>query len=120
MTQEALLIIDYTNDFVSDKGSLTCGKPAQELENEIVNLADSFLKQNKWVIIPTDLHFPGNKYHPETKLFPPHNLPNTWGRQLYGKLQTWYDANKTNDHVIFMDKTRYSAFAGTNLDLILR
>ena len=80
MTQEALLIIDYTNDFVSDKGSLTCGKPAQELENEIVNLADSFLKQNKWVIIPTDLHFPGNKYHPETKLFPPHNLPNTWGR----------------------------------------
>ena len=47
MTQEALLIIDYTNDFVSDKGSLTCGKPAQELENEIVNLADSFLKQNK-------------------------------------------------------------------------
>ena len=44
MTQEALLIIDYTNDFVSDKGSLTCGKPAQELENEIVNLADSFLK----------------------------------------------------------------------------
>lgn len=88
MTQEALLIIDYTNDFVSDKGSLTCGKPAQELENEIVNLADSFLKQNKWVIIPTDLHFPGNKYHPETKLFPPHNLPNTWGSAII-----WQAAN---------------------------
>ena len=26
---KALLIIDYTNDFVADKGSLTVGKPAQ-------------------------------------------------------------------------------------------
>lgn len=24
---KALLIIDYTNDFVDDKGALTCGKP---------------------------------------------------------------------------------------------
>jgi nicotinamidase-related amidase len=28
MTNEALLIVDYTNDFVDDKGALTCGKPA--------------------------------------------------------------------------------------------
>ena len=40
MTNEALLIIDYTNDFVDDKGALTCGKPAQELDDAITNLAD--------------------------------------------------------------------------------
>ena len=39
MTNEALLIIDYTNDFVDDKGALTCGKPAQELDDAITNLA---------------------------------------------------------------------------------
>lgn len=120
MTQEALLIIDYTNDFVHNEGALTCGKPAQALEENIFTLANKFLSEGKWVIIPTDLHFKGNPYHPETKLYPPHNLPNTWGRELYGKLQTWYEENKDNDHVFFMDKTRYSAFTGTNLDLFLR
>lgn len=120
MTNEALLIIDYTNDFVDDKGALTCGKPAQELDDAITNLADEFLKEGKWVIFPTDKHFKDDPYHPETKLFPPHNLPNTWGRELYGKVGKWYEDHKDNDHVILMDKTRYSAFAGTPLDLILR
>lgn len=118
--QEALLIIDYTNDFVDSQGALTCGKPAQGIESNIVDLADQFLKEDKWVILPTDLHFKDNPYHPETKLFPPHNLPNSWGRKFYGKLQDWYDNNKDNEHVIFLDKTRYSAFAGTNLDILLR
>lgn len=38
MTNEALLIIDYTNDFVDDKGALTYGKPAQELDDAILLL----------------------------------------------------------------------------------
>ena len=41
----ALLIIDYTNDFVADKGALTAGEPAQKLAEPLVNLADSFLSQ---------------------------------------------------------------------------
>lgn len=40
---KALLIIDYTNGFVADKGSLTVGKPAQTLAPEIMRLADQFL-----------------------------------------------------------------------------
>ena len=43
MENEALLIIDYTNDFVDDKGALTCGAPAQALAGQIVSLADQFL-----------------------------------------------------------------------------
>ena len=30
-SNEALLIIDYTNDFVADKGALTCGAAGQVL-----------------------------------------------------------------------------------------
>lgn len=32
---KALLIIDYTNDLVADKGSLTVGKPAQTLAQKL-------------------------------------------------------------------------------------
>lgn len=37
---KALLIIDYTNDFVADNGALTCAKPAQGLEDWLVQLAN--------------------------------------------------------------------------------
>ena len=120
MENEALLIIDYTNDFVDDKGALTCGAPAQALAGQIVSLADQFLAAGKWVILPTDKHFKGNPYHPETKLFPPHNLPNTWGREFYGPLQTWYNKHQDDEHVLVLDKSRYSAFCATGLDLFLR
>lgn len=31
---EALLIIDYTNDFVADSGALSTGKPGQKLNQK--------------------------------------------------------------------------------------
>ena len=99
--KQALLIIDYTNDFVADAGALTCGKPGQAIENKIISLADEFLDKKQWMILPTDLHQKNDPYHPETKLFPPHNLANTWGRQLYGKLADWYEKNKANQQVYF-------------------
>lgn len=36
MNSEALLIIDYTNDFVADKGALTAGEPAQKLAEPLL------------------------------------------------------------------------------------
>ncbi len=66
----ALLIIDYTNDFVADKGALSCGEPGQKLEPSILKLADKFVANGDWVILPTDVHKPNDPYHPETKLFP--------------------------------------------------
>ena len=53
---KALLIIDYTNDFVADNGALTCGKPAQELEDYLVQLANRFYQNGDYVIFPTDAH----------------------------------------------------------------
>jgi nicotinamidase-related amidase len=78
---QALLIIDYTNDFVADNGILTCGKLGQALEDKIISLADEFLPKKQWVILPTDLHQKKNDlYLPEAKLLLPHNLAKTWGR----------------------------------------
>ena len=35
MSKKALLVIDYTYDFVADDGKLTCGKPGQAIEGAI-------------------------------------------------------------------------------------
>ncbi|KRK47593.1 isochorismatase family protein [Secundilactobacillus kimchicus] len=120
MASDALLIIDYTNDFVADDGALTCGQSGQVLMEPIIDLANQFQQTNQWVILPTDVHQPNDPYHPETKLFPPHNVRNTWGRAFYGDLQPWYDVHQDDARVYMYDKTRYSAFAGTDLDLRMR
>ncbi|MFC6274085.1 cysteine hydrolase family protein [Levilactobacillus tangyuanensis] len=120
LNHQALLIIDYTNDFVADQGALTCGEPGQRLAATIVSLADDMLAAGDWIYLPTDVHTPNDPYHPETKLFPPHNVRGSWGRQLFGPLATWFDQHQTDATVKQFDKTRYSAFAGTDLDLRLR
>lgn len=118
--KKALLNIDYTHDFVADDGKLTCGKPGQELEEKIVQLTEQFIQNRDYVVFAIDVHDETDPYHPETKLFPPHNIRGTKGRALYGRLQDVYEQNKRLDNVYYMDKTRYSAFAGTDLDMRLR
>jgi len=115
-----LLIIDYTNDFVAPGGALTCGAPAQLLEDAICQLAVHFLAAGDYVVFAVDRHQPEDQYHPESKLFPPHNLAGTPGRALYGLLDGLYNKNKDNPLVYWLDKSRYSAFAGTDLFLRLR
>lgn len=116
--KKALLVVDYTVDFVADDGALTCGKPGQAIEETICQLTEEFLNDGELVVMPVDLHEKDDSFHPETKLFPPHNIIGTAGRELYGRLAAIYEANR--DDIIWMDKTRYSSFAGTNLELILR
>ena len=120
MDKQALLIIDYTNDFVADNGALTCGQPAQALADTIVALADQALAKGQWVILPTDVHQPNDPYHSESKLFPAHNERGSWGRAFYGPLADWYQAHRDDSHVLLLDKTRYSAFCGTRLTLFLK
>ncbi|NCU17396.1 cysteine hydrolase family protein [Pallidibacillus pasinlerensis] len=117
---KALINIDYTNDFVAEDGALTCGKPGQVLEGEIVRLTKEFIDNNDYVVFAIDMHKENDNLHPETKLFPPHNIEGTDGRLLYGELQNVWENNKDNPNVYWMDKTRYSAFAGTDLEIKLR
>ena len=112
MANEALIVIDYTYDFVATDGKLTCGELGQAIEGKIVSLIDEFVAANKVVLFANDMHIENDPYHPESKLFPPHNIEGTAGRELYGAVKDVYEKYKSQ--VISFDKTRYSAFAGTN------
>lgn len=117
---KALICIDYTVDFVADDGKLTAGKPAQAIEPAILEAVRTAYDQGDYVFFAIDGHDEGDRFHPETKLFPPHNLKGTGGRDLYGQLADLYQAIADSDRVFWMDKRHYSAFSGTDLDVRLR
>lgn len=120
MKKSALIVVDYSNDFVADNGKMTCGIPAQQIEHYIVERIEVYNKKQQNIFFMMDLHFEENSYHPENKLFPPHNILGTSGRELYGKVNDIYQNILFNDHIHFLDKTRYDAFYGTSLDILLR
>lgn len=115
---KALIVIDYTNDFVATDGALTCGVPGQVIEGRIQELVREFLAEGDFVVMAVDAHKEQDPYHPETGLYPPHNIIGTPGRNLYGSIQNTYEEFEETIH--WMDKTRYSAFQGTDLALLLR
>lgn len=113
---KALLVIDHTVDFVT--GNLPVGDPAVEITPRIAELTREFLRDDHFVVAAVDVHEKNDPYHPETKLFPPHNIRHTKGRDLYGELGEVYEQHR--ESIYWMDKTRYSAFAGTDLEIKLR
>lgn len=118
--KRALIHIDYTNDFVADDGKLTCGEVAQAIHDNILQLTETFYQAGDLIVFAIDTHYPNDTHHPEHTLFPPHNLIGTPGQNLYGELETFYQSIKQAPNVYYMPKTRYSAFAGTDLELKLR
>ncbi|WP_020060691.1 cysteine hydrolase family protein [Bacillus sp. 123MFChir2] len=118
--KRALINIDYTYDFVAEDGALTCGKPGQDIEKNIVEVTKRCIENGDYVVFAVDKHVENDFYHPERQLYPPHNIAGRKGRELYGELQTIYNAHKDDETVYYMDKTRYSAFAGTDLEIKLR
>lgn len=117
---KALISIDYTTDFVADQGKLTAGKPAQAIELPLVAITKASYDAGDYLFFAIDGHDEGDTYHPETKLFPPHNIIGTSGRHLYGTLADFYQSVKADSRVFWLDKRHYSAFAGTDLDIRLR
>lgn len=115
---KALVVIDYTYDFIASDGALTTGVPGQEIEAGIVRTAKDFIESGDFVVMAVDKHDADDTYHPENRLFPPHNLAGTKGRELYGGLKPLYEENQ--EKVYWIDKRHYSAFSGTDLDIRLR
>lgn len=115
---KGLVVIDYTYDFVADDGALTTGAAGQAIEPALVKVTEDFIAQGDFVVMAVDRHDIGDSYHPEMKLFPPHNLAGTKGRELFGRLQEVY--NEQQDKIYWTDKRHYSAFSGTDLDIRLR
>ncbi|MCS4488891.1 cysteine hydrolase family protein [Streptococcus sciuri] len=117
---KALISIDYTYDFVADDGKLTAGKPAQAIESALVDTTRKAYEAGDYIFFAIDAHDEKDSFHPESKLFPPHNIRGTRGRHLYGELASFYDAIKDDSRVFWIDKRHYSAFSGTDLDIRLR
>ncbi|MCA0170971.1 cysteine hydrolase family protein [Bacillus sp. RAR_GA_16] len=116
MANEALLIIDMSNDFIHDEGGLTSGKVGQEIVPNIITLANEFLQEGKEVIICMDAHEENDEHF---AIWPVHNVIGTWGQELYGELNTWFEENKNHSHVTYVAKPEYDAFYNTNLEEIL-
>ncbi|KGR75894.1 cysteine hydrolase family protein [Ureibacillus sinduriensis] len=112
MPNQALIIVDMSNDFVADNGSLTAGKPAQEIVPYIVEQANEFLRNDHIVVVAMDAH---DEYDDHFQLWPVHNVSGTKGQQLYGDLLTWFTENESNPHVIYQPKSNYNAFFNTGL-----
>ncbi|SER40992.1 cysteine hydrolase family protein [Salisediminibacterium halotolerans] len=119
---KALIVIDYTNDFVADNGVLSCGEPGQAIDGRLAELMALFIDTEDYIVLAADKHEQDDRYHPERLLFPPHNLTGTSGRELYGEFGQFVNRLDQNQQSFYywMDKTRYSAFAGTDLELKLR
>ena len=117
--KKALIIIDYNNDFVAPDGKITCGRPAQEIDNYIAGIVDEFSKNGDFIFNTCDNHTEDDIYNPEHRMFPAHCISGTSGRELYGN--TGKAVNKVKpEQLIQIEKWRLSSFAGTNLDIKLR
>lgn len=120
MTAKALISIDYTVDFVADEGLLTAGQPAQAIEEAISRVTQEAYDRGDYIFFAIDGHEVEDSFHPESKLFPFHNILGTPGRDLYGQLDKVYQEIADSPRVFWMDKRHYSAFSGTDLDIRLR
>ncbi len=120
--KRALLIIDYSNDFVDEKGVMSCGEAGRALDEPILAQIRHTLDRDDFVFVCNDAHEEGDAYAPEAVLFPPHNLVGSWGAEIYGTTGKLIRALLAKGHpnVTMVPKQRYSAFYGTPLDMMLR
>ncbi|RIO45814.1 cysteine hydrolase [Staphylococcus hyicus] len=120
MSKKALIVVDYSNDFIADNGKLTCGGAGQAIEGYIVDRIQQYHEMRDNIFFMMDLHFENDPTHPESKSFPPHNIIGTEGRKLYGRVGSIFQKIEHEEHVFFIDKRRYDSFFGTPLDTLLR
>ena len=120
--QRALLVVDYSNDFVHDAGALSAGQVGQALDRPILAEIERAYAAGEFIFICHDEHMAGDIYHPEAALFPAHHEKGGWGAEFYGesggRLKNLLDAG--DKRVAYVPKQRYSAFFGTPLDMMLR
>lgn len=69
MTRKALIVVDYSYDFIADDGRLTCGKPGQDIESFILKRLETYQSEGQDIFFMMDLHYENDMFHPETKLF---------------------------------------------------
>ncbi len=115
--KKAFIVVDMSNDFVDDNGGLTAGKAAQEIVKNVIKTIKEYDDKNDIIVFAMDSHSENDKHF---ELWPKHNVKGTWGSELYGELNVWYQDNKGKENVIFLEKSEYDAFYKTELAGILK
>ena len=110
MGKTALIVADMLNDFLDPGGSLYVGPQAREIIPFVAQKIATFRAQAGVVIFVCDAHAPDDR---EFRYFPPHAVKGSWGSQIIPELPP-----APGDLVV--EKTRYSPFAHTNLDDLLK
>ena len=114
--KKALIVVDYQYDFVADDGKLTAGKPAQDIENNIVALVESMKGGGdyKGVVFTYDCHYSGdfeNHEHPEGTVFAAHCIEGEPGYHYYNKLYQY--ENMENTAIELIKKRGYALDGST-------
>lgn len=107
---KALLVVDMLKDFVETGGALDCGEEARRIIPFVRAKVDEFHYSRDLVVFIRDSHRPDD---PEFQMFPPHCVKGTRGAEIIDELEV-----RPGD--VTVEKTRYSAFYGTELEKILR
>jgi nicotinamidase-related amidase len=110
MGKAALIVTDMLNDFLDPQGSLYMGPQAREIIPFVAQKIAAFRAQGGVVIFSCDAHDPEDR---EFRYFPAHAVKGSWGARIIPELTL-----APGDYRV--EKTRYSPFAYTNLDEILR
>lgn len=107
---KALLVIDMVNDFIAPGGSLYIGPVANEILPRVKLRIDEYRAEGLPVIFICDRHTEDDI---EFSMFPRHSIKGSSGSEVAGEI-----APVPGERVI--EKRRFSAFVGTDLDLTLR
>ncbi len=107
---KALLVIDMLKDFVEKGGALDCGEEARRIVPFVRAKVEEFHRDGQLVVFIQDSHQPDD---PEFKMFRPHCVRGTRGAELIDELSA-----APGD--VIVEKRRYSAFYGTELEKILK
>ena len=110
MGKTALIVADMLNDFIDPQGALYVGVQGRQIIPFVAAKIEATRRQGGVVIFVCDAHAPDDR---EFKYFAPHAVKGSWGCWVIPELPV-----QPEDYRV--DKTRYSAFAGTNLDKVLQ
>ena len=108
--RKAVVVIDMLVDFIYFLGSLYIGDQAARVVFPIVDLLDKERAVGTPIIYVCDKHVREDK---EFEMFPPHCVEGTKGAGIISEL-------KPQEDDFIVDKRRFSAFSGTDLDILLR
>jgi len=107
---KALLVIDMVVDFINPDGALYIGPVAEKVVPRVKSRLEEYRSNGSPVIFVCDSHISDDV---EFNLFPPHSVAGSGGDEIISELDP-----RPGERVI--EKRRFSAFVGTDLDLTLR